>query len=99
MDLIDLGLRIGPDDFPAPFKVICDAFDSLVLDGTIESAEATVQTLLVEAQEARQWSIPWGARVEVTFGPFIAVQLGDGDRGRIRVMIPGGPSGFHWVVT
>ena len=75
MDLFDLGLRIGADDFPAPFDAICDAFDSLVLEGPIEDAEATVQTMLVEAQDARQWSIPWGARVEVNFGPFVAVKI------------------------
>lgn len=75
MDLFDLGLRIGPHDFPAPFKTVCEAFNSLTLEGNIEEAEATVQRMLIEAQEARQWSIPWGARVEVDFGPFVAVKI------------------------
>ena len=75
MDLFDLGLRIGAHDFPTPFDVMCDAFDSLVLDSPLDEAETTVQNMLIEAQDARQWSIPWGARVEVSFGPFVAVKV------------------------
>lgn len=75
MGLFDLGLRIGPNDFLAPLDAVCDTFSNLTLEGSIEDAEAKVQSLLAEAQEARQWSIPWGARVEVNFGPFTSVKI------------------------
>lgn len=75
MGMFDLGHRIGPKDFLAPFDVICEALNNLTLEGSVEDAEAKVQSLLHEAQEARQWSIPWGARVQVNFGPFTSVMI------------------------
>jgi hypothetical protein len=75
IDILDMGLRIGPSDFPAPLDVICDQLDKIVVEGSIDEAEDKIQTLLLEAQKARQWSIPWGARVEVHFGPFVALRI------------------------
>jgi len=75
IDLIDAGLRLTPQDFPAPLKEVCDAFRHVALEGTYDDAAARIQTMLKEAQEARQWSVPWGARVEVAFGPFTAVRI------------------------
>ncbi|MCO5396582.1 restriction endonuclease [Ralstonia soli] len=75
LDLIDAGQRLGPNDFPVPLADVCEAMRSVALDGTEDEAEATIQAILREAQEARQWSIPWGARVEVAFGPFVAVRI------------------------
>lgn len=46
-----------------------------MLEGSIEDAEVRIQALLREAQEARQWSIPWGARVALNFGPFMAIRI------------------------
>jgi hypothetical protein len=79
MGLFDMGQRVGPNDFLAPLDVVCDAFQTLTLEGSIEDAEAKVQALLSEAQEARQWSIPWGARVQVNFGPFTSVRIFEKD--------------------
>ena len=79
MDLMDLGLRVGPNDFLAPLDEVCKAFDSLQLEGSVEDAEAKLLSLLVEAQEARQWSIPWGARVEINFGPFTSMRIFESD--------------------
>ena len=73
--LFDMGVRVGPGDFLAPLDVVCDAFKRLWLEGSVEEAEAKIQSLLSEAQEARQWSIPWGARVQVQFGPFTSVKI------------------------
>lgn len=79
LDLIDAGLRLAPHDFPAPKKVTCDALRHVALEGSYEDAEATIQAMLKEAQEARQWSVPWGARVEVAFGPFTAARIFETD--------------------
>ncbi len=73
--LIELGIRVGPNDFVVPFEQVCAAFESLALEGSPEDAMDRARELLQEAQEARQWSIPWGARVEVTLGPFVAVRI------------------------
>lgn len=78
-DLLDAGPRLTPHDFPVPFRNISKAFDTVKLEGTVEDAEATVARLLSEAQAARQWSIPWGARVEVAFGPFVAMRIFEDD--------------------
>lgn len=75
LDLIDAGQRLGPNDFPVPLSDVCEAMRGVALDGTEDEAEATIQAMLREAQEARQWTIPWGARVEVAFGPFVAVRI------------------------
>lgn len=75
IDIIDTGLRIGAMEFPAPLKLVCDAFDNVKLEGSIADAEAKIQTLLQEAQVARQWSIPWGARVDLRFGPFVGLKI------------------------
>lgn len=74
-ELIDIGDKLGPSDFPAPSATINEVMGKLVLEGTVEQAEEQVLQLLHEAQEARQWSIPWGARVEVSIGPFVAVRI------------------------
>jgi hypothetical protein len=75
LDVIDIGDRIGPADFPAPYQPICEALERVSLEGTIEDAEILVQELLLEAKQARQWSVPWGARIEVHFGPFVAMRI------------------------
>ena len=75
MDLLDAGLRLTAHDFPVPLGDICDSLRSVALEGSYEEAEAGIQRMLREAQEARQWSIPWGARVEVAFGPFVAARI------------------------
>ena len=75
IDLIDAGLYLISSDFPAPMTEICKALNIVVIDGTIDEAEARISALLVEAQDARQWSIPWGARVEIKFGPFVALRV------------------------
>lgn len=79
MDLIDAGLRLGPSDFPVPLARVCESLSGVTLEGSYEEAEATIQSMLREAQGARQWSIPWGARVEVAFGPFRALRIYETD--------------------
>ncbi|REG49087.1 restriction endonuclease [Paraburkholderia sp. BL6669N2] len=79
IDLVDAGLYLNPSDFPAPLDTICDAFESVAIEGSIEDAEDRLEMLLLEAQEARQWSIPWGARVDIRFGPFVALKIFESD--------------------
>jgi hypothetical protein len=75
IDLIETGRRVAGTEFPIPHDVIYEALKDVSVEGTVEDAEARVQALLVEAREARQWSIPWGARVELQFGPFVGVRI------------------------
>lgn len=75
MDLLDAGLRLNPHDFPVPLADICESLRNVALEGSHDEAEAAIERMLREAQEARQWSIPWGARVEVAFGPFVAARI------------------------
>lgn len=79
MDLLDAGLRMTPHDFPVPLADICESLRNVKLDGSYDEAEASILKMLREAQEARQWSIPWGARVEVAFGPFVAARIFETD--------------------
>jgi hypothetical protein len=78
-DLLDAGPRCAPHDFPAPLMAISKGLENVQLEGSIDDAEATVSRLLAEAQAARQWSIPWGARVEIAFGPFVALRIFETD--------------------
>jgi hypothetical protein len=47
------------------------------VEHSVAQVEARIIELLTEAQDARQWSIPWGARVELSFGPFVALRVFD----------------------
>lgn len=75
IDLLDAGLRLTSHDFPVPLADICESLRNVALEGSYDEAEAAIEKMLREAQEARQWSIPWGARVEVAFGPFVAARI------------------------
>jgi hypothetical protein len=75
IDLIEMGLRVTGSEFPAPFELVCKSLENVRLDGSAEEAKQQIMQLLQEAQEARQWSIPWGARVEVRLGCFVALRI------------------------
>lgn len=79
IDLIETGNRVGPSDFPAPHGITSESLQSLKLEGSAEEAERRITSILREAQMARQWSIPWGARVEVAIGPFVFVRVFERD--------------------
>ncbi len=74
-DLLDAGEWFGPSDLPAPLDVVNEALTTVRLEGSVDDATERVAELLREAQEARLWSIPWGARVQVQFGPFSALRI------------------------
>lgn len=74
-ELLDAGEWFGPTDLPAPQSVVNQALESVRVEGSVEEAYEQALQFLCEAQEARQWSIPWGARVEIKFGPFVALRV------------------------
>ncbi|WP_398501890.1 restriction endonuclease [Variovorax sp.] len=74
-EMIDVGDWLRPSDMPAPLATVNNALECVRLEGSVEEAKLRVRELLVEAHEARQWSIPWGARVQITFGPFVAMRI------------------------
>lgn len=75
IDLLDAGHMLTSTDLPVPMDQVCEALSNVSIDGSIDAAEERVQAMLNEAQVARNWSIPWGARVEVNYGPFVAVKI------------------------
>lgn len=78
-DLLDAGEWFGPTDLPAPLSVVNEALESVRIEGSIEDAFCRAQQLLYEAQESRQWSVPWGARVQIQFGSFVAMRIFEKD--------------------
>jgi len=73
--IIDGHIFFGPRDMPAPLKSTNEMLTSVRLDCTQDEAQRILMDFLSEAAQARQWSIPWGARVEVQIGPFVAMRI------------------------
>jgi hypothetical protein len=74
-DLLDAGVWFGPADLPAPIQAVHQALEDVRLDGPVAAAFDKALQLLSEAHAARQWSIPWGARVDIQVGPFVALRI------------------------
>lgn len=74
-EVLDSGLWARGSDLPYPLAELGKRMAGTTIEGGIEAAEARTMALLVEALEARQWSIPWGARVELTVGPFSGLRI------------------------
>jgi hypothetical protein len=79
LDLIDMGLRVTGSEYPRPFELVCKDLEGVRLDGSVEAAQQSITRLLKEAQEARQWSVPWGARVDLQFGCFVGLRIFERD--------------------
>ncbi len=73
--LIDTGYRISGSEFPMSSMALSKAMESVKLEGSEEEAHAKVMALLEEAKQARQWSVPWGARIDLQIGPFVALRI------------------------
>jgi len=80
-ELLNVHHHVGQSEFPMPVPALIRGLQHVALDGTLEEAEARVDALLLEAQQARQWSIPWGARVQIRFGPFDGLRIFEIDGG------------------
>lgn len=74
-DLLDSGLWATGSDFPYPLANLGKEMAGTKIEGGAEAAESKVRELLLEAIEARQWSVPWGARIEISIGPFVALRI------------------------
>jgi Restriction endonuclease len=73
--LIDTGHRVSGSEFPLSSMLLGKAMEGVKLEGSEEEAHARTLALLEEAKQARQWSVPWGARIELQIGPFVALRV------------------------
>lgn len=72
----DHGLFMTNDDIPANRHDIRQSLDGLALgDSTMDGARSLIRSLLAEAKEHRQWSVPWGARVKIPMGNFQYIDI------------------------
>jgi hypothetical protein len=67
-EIMDVGFVISGKDIPIPRISLWRQFAELRLDCTAAEAEDAISELLAEARENRQWSVPWGARVQIDIG-------------------------------
>jgi hypothetical protein len=74
-DVIDSGYWARGSDLPYSLTDLGKRMAGTTIEGGAEAAQTRVLALLREAVEARQWSIPWGARVELTLGPFVGLRI------------------------
>ena len=64
----DFGYVLTGKDLPLPITQHKE-FSDIELGCTKVEADAAIRELLAEARENRQWSAPWGARVQIDVGP------------------------------
>jgi len=67
-EIFDLGYVVTGKDAPIPRIRLYKGLAGLKLDCKIEEADQAIRALLEEARENRQWSAPWGARVQIDIG-------------------------------
>jgi hypothetical protein len=72
---IDAGYILDGGDCPMGTRRLGEACKMLKLHGSIEDGQAILHETIAEANEARQWSVPWGARVEVGLGELRYVDI------------------------
>ncbi len=67
-ELFDIGNVITGKDVPIPRIPLYQQLSDLKLECTEAEATDAITELLAEALENRQWSVPWGARVQIDVG-------------------------------
>lgn len=67
-EAFDLGYVVTGKDMPIPRIDLYRELVDLNLDCTEVEADNAIRELLAEARENRQWSAPWGARVQIDVG-------------------------------
>lgn len=67
-EIFDLGCVVTGKDMPIPRIPLYRELSDLKLDCTEVEADDAIRELLAEARENRQWSVPWGARVQIDVG-------------------------------
>lgn len=77
--MIDSGYYLTASDYPMKMDEAGKSLREVKLNGEIDDVDAVARTFLAEALQARQWSIPWGARIEVNIGPFVSMKIFEKD--------------------
>lgn len=95
-ELLDSGLWARGGDFPLALERLAEAMAGTTVEGGPAAAEARAIELLQEAIEARQWTIPWGARVELALGPFTGMHIYD-TQGEFACVFEAGEGRYHLV--
>jgi hypothetical protein len=72
---IDAGYILDGADCPMGTRRLSEACKALKLQGSLDEARAALQETLEEASDARQWSVPWGGRVELGLGELQYVDI------------------------
>ncbi|MFS0754468.1 restriction endonuclease [Noviherbaspirillum sp. 1P10PC] len=70
-DPFNHGMFMTGRDIPADLREIMQSIGTMQFHGTtLGEVQTLVQSLLAEAAEHRQWTVPWGARVQIGLGMF-----------------------------
>ena len=72
---VDLGRFLTGQDGPIPGPVLWQKTEDLHLEGSLEEASDAFTELLDEARRNAQWTIPWGAHVQLNLPNFPFVEL------------------------
>jgi hypothetical protein len=64
----DVGYVVTGMDLPIPQITLVRELVDLKLDCTEQDADDAIHEILAEARDGRQWSAPWGARVQINIG-------------------------------
>jgi hypothetical protein len=68
-DLVTAGMQ------PADLALIMDQLKAFRLGCDRDEAEAAIATMTEEANILNRWTIPWGARVQTSLGPFTEIDF------------------------
>lgn len=71
----DLGRFLTAQDAPVPCVTLWQATEDIHLDASLEDAMTTYAELLKDANSHAQWTIPWGAHVQLNLPEFPIVEL------------------------
>lgn len=74
-EVLSAGQVLSTRDIPIPPLDLSLLSAELRLDGSDEDCVTAIRALLAEARENRQWSAPWGARVQLTLGIFRYIEI------------------------
>lgn len=68
-------LLVKSGEVPAGIKEIADGTAKIRINGDLSAIKECTSDLLTEAKTSKKWTIPWGATVEINFGPFVYAQF------------------------
>lgn len=72
---IDVGDLVSASMQPADLQSIIDQIKAIRLGCNRAEAEAAIATMTEEANILNRWTIPWGARVQTSIGPFVEIDF------------------------